>query len=946
MSIVRWLHVSDFHLNKYGVDSQRMRKKLPEYLRELGLKCDYVFFTGDLRYAPEHKFAPETALYLKDLCGAVGNTIDRLFIVLGNHDVDRDISLRNEAIDELIGYYKPKEGILKKEDLIKIGAGRNDFVTVMAQVYGSDSDRVKLYKNYEKPSFLIETEDFNIIHADSTILYKEGHEKSEMILGTALLIDILEKANPKKPSVLLTHYSYDALSRNEQKQIFQILKDYNVQFWFAGHEHNKHVHEHNRYLYEFQCGNLLHEDEDTMSCFIIGEYDTEKNDGSIQVHAWFSPDGWGVYPSLSEEEDRSRYSFFLQTPGTVVERIISSSEQPALRQLGDGIATFNVKELNQKQLKYLQDEGYIDVRAQLGSRLTGKESDDEAEKLFLVALHMEVNSNQRNEALPLLRDMVRDTYTAFIHLDGGFTPFDQAKVWHFFFGPEDRYIIRGSGYILYVVTYEQEVSYVGVSYCLNDIPDVDERLWYFKKIIKLYENHQVYIKMGNHLENNLRFCLEWDEKETLEEINKTKFWYAELLRLSKIEEHYGIKFHLPKHVTGDEFQAIDIISDSIDHKSVRHLPVVSMKRPGFYKKFRQEKEIWYNDGCELIDLNLFGYCFQPYAQYILPGEFRWNKLKSGWESVEGGIAVRVEFKINNEVDKTRDLAVHIPYEEIADEFEERTVILITGEEADFFSDYIQLTHDIQEIGQLYDVYQERVNRYIEYDLDENHHMIKRGTSKIIDKLTINELVTSLISSAVTLIHSVDKLLLQQKMANSEETYSSLFAEKYIGFSFMIMIKAFAETGHLPICSTSEGNCYIDLETIRRMRNQEISDDLLHGIELFIEIFETNEKDIRRIDLYNMMRNFLYAFADYYLSYYQKIESTLFEKAEKMKMTIQEHPELIVPKGRFKDYVVFQLKNEELLHAFSYGEGPYIDFLYRKQEAEENFQKCKMGMLDA
>ena len=96
----------------------------------------------------------------------------------------------------------------------------------------------------------------------------------------------------------------------------------------------------------------------------------------------------------------------------------------------------------------------------------------------------------------------------------------------------------------------------------------------------------------------------------------------------------------------------------------------------------------------------------------------------------------------------------------------------------------------------------------------------------------------------------------------------------------------------------------------------------------------------------MMRNFLYAFADYYLSYYQKIESTLFEKAEKMKMTIQEHPELIVPKGRFKDYVVFQLKNEELLHAFSYGEGPYIDFLYRKQEAEENFQKCKMGMLDA
>ena len=79
---------------------------------------------------------------------------------------------------------------------------------------------MKLYKDYEKPSFLIETEDFNIIHADSTILYKKGHEKFEMILGTGLLIEIFEKINPGKPSILLTHYSYDAIARNEQKQIF------------------------------------------------------------------------------------------------------------------------------------------------------------------------------------------------------------------------------------------------------------------------------------------------------------------------------------------------------------------------------------------------------------------------------------------------------------------------------------------------------------------------------------------------------------------------------------------------------------------------------------------------------------------------------------------------------------------------------------------------------
>lgn len=31
---IKWLHVSDIHLNKQDVDTRRMRKKLLEYLKE------------------------------------------------------------------------------------------------------------------------------------------------------------------------------------------------------------------------------------------------------------------------------------------------------------------------------------------------------------------------------------------------------------------------------------------------------------------------------------------------------------------------------------------------------------------------------------------------------------------------------------------------------------------------------------------------------------------------------------------------------------------------------------------------------------------------------------------------------------------------------------------------------------------------------------------------
>lgn len=115
MSTVRWLHISDFHLNKQGVDSQRMRNRLPEIFAKTWIKMWLYIFTGDLRYAPECKFAPQTDLYLKKICESVGNTVDRLFIVPGNHDIDRDLSLRNEAIDNVLSYYNPKEGLLQKK---------------------------------------------------------------------------------------------------------------------------------------------------------------------------------------------------------------------------------------------------------------------------------------------------------------------------------------------------------------------------------------------------------------------------------------------------------------------------------------------------------------------------------------------------------------------------------------------------------------------------------------------------------------------------------------------------------------------------------------------------------------------------------------------------------------------------------------------------------------
>ena len=82
-NMINWLHISDLRLGSEGAITNMMRDELPEYLKELGVKCDYVFCTGDNRTAnvSPNVFTDEMANYLKSICDAVQTSVDRLYIV-------------------------------------------------------------------------------------------------------------------------------------------------------------------------------------------------------------------------------------------------------------------------------------------------------------------------------------------------------------------------------------------------------------------------------------------------------------------------------------------------------------------------------------------------------------------------------------------------------------------------------------------------------------------------------------------------------------------------------------------------------------------------------------------------------------------------------------------------------------------------------------------------
>lgn len=941
MKKVKWLHISDLHLNKVGVETRRMRNKLMEYLRENKISCEYIFITGDLRYAPAGTFDDSTVTFLNTLCSTVSVPIERLFIVPGNHDLIRDDSHRLSAIDNTCGnngYYNYTDGMIKKEDLDLMSSGRDEFKKIIQEIYQRIPNRIALYNNSAKPHFCIETEDFNLVHLDSALTYTKNRQR-DLLIGTDLLMSVLEGVNQNKATIILTHYSFDFLDRREQNTVFNLLTDYNVQMWFSGHEHNELLRMQRDYFYEFQCGNLMHEGDGTKSCVILGEYDKETFCGVAQVYVWNSPDGWSVYPFASRQKDRSSYIFELQNDDAKRQQLKNIASSTICKEISDEVKIVNLYDLNEDILGSLSNEQYKEIKNQMGLRLKGNESRLEVEKMFLNEVQMSLNSKKRYDCLPLFESVIRDTYKSFIYLDNNLAPVTEAQVLHFYFDNEDCFQIYNDSLQLTLSTINKEVVYISFGYQLGHYKDVDERLYRFETIRKCIESHYMHVKMIGHEEYNLSFNIPVSLESWKENIEKTHYWIDQMQRISKIEKYYGIKFVLPERADDEELFAVEVIGDSIENKSCRTLQPLLMKHPGFKKKFSLKNEIYIGNGVELPMLHMFGYSFRPVAEYILSGDYNWDKKEKGWKATNSvdGIPIRVEFEICFDDDRNRKLIQHIPYEDVQNELDEKNIVLLEGESAQFFNIYIRVTHDVQEIWQLFLSYNEQVEKFIGFDsVDRISGKSQQQTGKIIDKITANELTNAIVYTGNTLIKHIDNFISYIDIENKPDYFSAKWTSDNLGYAWMNVMRQYAINGHFPISVDNTGYCYYDMLAIEYEINQTNDSQLKEIIKLTRESFQEYYPDVRKIEHYSLLRNFMYVIAIIHKTYYEFIESYLNLIAKKMNEVIFNNPELIISSGTFEDHVVYKIDGEDIMHAFRKDSDIMMDFYKFKQHAEKHY----------
>lgn len=303
MAIVKWLHISDLHLNTDEVESVRMREQLPDFIRLNGYQCDYIFCTGDIRDSSKDHYAEPfpSGEYFKQLCSVCEIPVEQLFIVAGNHDVNRNAANRSNVVEQLLWKnraawkrnYKPENGFIDKESLQALHEGQAEFRCFLGDIY--DDRRLEKYSNPERPHFTIETEHFNILHVDTTLSYSEK-QQDQLIVGTKALQQALKDLNEEKPTIALSHYALNMLEQEEQRMVSNMLRDKYINLWLAGHEHYHELRPFG-YVHSIQAGELKME-ERCASTILFGAVDTETGQGEVKAFSWFSPMGWAEHPLI------------------------------------------------------------------------------------------------------------------------------------------------------------------------------------------------------------------------------------------------------------------------------------------------------------------------------------------------------------------------------------------------------------------------------------------------------------------------------------------------------------------------------------------------------------------------------------------------------------------------------------------------------------------------
>ena len=289
---LRWLHLSDFHLKSNEKWSQDV--VLQSLLNDIsnrfsnGKALDFIFLTGDLAFSGKREEYLMVEDFLDQLLGTTGVPADRLLMVPGNHDINRDCEidaftgarsiLKNSIeVDKFFG----NEG--RRKTLFHRQAAFRQFANRLTQ-----HDRYTDSSHYHFAQYNLQGLNVSVFLVDSSWISEGGESDSHSILvGERQLIDLSHTLSKPTFTIALMHHPLDWLAPFEHAAIKNLLADH-CHLLFRGHVHEDSIEtiSSSRNQMKVFTAGASYESRLSANCYGYGAIDLHTGDGECIVHKY------------------------------------------------------------------------------------------------------------------------------------------------------------------------------------------------------------------------------------------------------------------------------------------------------------------------------------------------------------------------------------------------------------------------------------------------------------------------------------------------------------------------------------------------------------------------------------------------------------------------------------------------------------------------------------
>ncbi len=295
-----WLHISDFHFEKQH-NSTNFEIILATFLTDVEklvksiLQPDLVFITGDLAFAGKLEEYNSVSLFIKELQHRIGTPFENIYIVPGNHDVERE-KIDSELIK--LCQFKNKSEIdefIRKDYFLHVQKKFKNFYSFLDSLDNSYKPAIDEYNSSVSYNIIRKIRDISIHLTLFNSAWSSGHsfdngtvyDKGRLYLGSTQLPKLnsnFEKADLK---IALIHHPLNYLSDLESSDMNNFfLKNFDILLHGHLHRNNfQNIHQAAGNSITIPTGALFQGDN-LISSYNIGIFDNDSKDLLIKYRRY------------------------------------------------------------------------------------------------------------------------------------------------------------------------------------------------------------------------------------------------------------------------------------------------------------------------------------------------------------------------------------------------------------------------------------------------------------------------------------------------------------------------------------------------------------------------------------------------------------------------------------------------------------------------------------